>query len=120
MADSFPNKLTEASRGIAWRPREADLLDIVTIGQPEVLLRRDVAQQRRAQRADSCRANGGRNVIVRGCDVRGQGSKRVEGRLVAPLELLGHVLRNLVKRYVAGTLVHDLHSRTENNASQQR
>lgn len=46
-------------------------------------------------------------VVPRG-DVRGEGAECVEGGLVAPVELVAHVLGDLVERHVSWALVHDL------------
>ena len=84
------------------------LLDVVAVGEAQVLLGRDVAEQGGPGRADGRRANRRRDVVVAWGDVRGQRAQGVEGRLGAPVELLGHVLRDLVERDVAGALVHHL------------
>lgn len=47
-------------------------------------------------------------MIVPRSDIRREGTKRVERSLVAPVQLIAHVLGNLVKRDVSGAFVHDL------------
>ena len=73
-----------------------------------MLLRRDVAEHRRAVPADHRGADGRRKVVVARRDVGRQRPERVERRLVAPLELLFHVLANEVHRDVPRPLVHHL------------
>ena len=63
------------------------LLDVVGVRQAEVLLRRDVAEHRRAVPADDRRADGARDVVVAGRDVGDERAERVERRLVADLLL---------------------------------
>ncbi len=83
-------------------------LDVVSIGQAEVLFGGDVAEHGAAVAADHRGADGRGDVVVARSDVRGQGPQRVKRRLVAVLELLGHVLFDLVHGHVARTLDHDL------------
>ena len=61
------------------------LLDVVAVGQPEVLLRRHVAQHRGAEPADHRGADGAGDVVVAGRDVGRQRPERVERRFVAVL-----------------------------------
>ncbi len=56
-------------------------------GQPEVLLRRHVAEHRGAGRAGDRRADRGRDVVVAGRDVGDERPEHVERRLVAHLHL---------------------------------
>ena len=49
------------------------------------------------------------DVVVARRDVGGERAQRVEGRLVADFELLGHVLLDQVHGHVAGALDHHLH-----------
>ena len=84
-------------------------LHVVAIRQAEVLLRRDVAQHRRAVPADHRGADRRRDVVVSGCDVGGQRAERVEGRFTAPIELLLHVLFDEVHGNVPRAFVHHLH-----------
>jgi hypothetical protein len=69
---------------------DADL-DVVTIGQAEMLLRRDVAEHRRAEPADHRCADARGDVVVARGDIGRQRPERVERRLAADLELLVHV-----------------------------
>ena len=84
--------------------------DVVLVRQAEVFLRRDVAKHRGAIPTDHRGADGGRDVVVARGDVGREGSERVERRLVAPLQLLIHVLLDHVHRHVARAFVHDLHA----------
>ena len=84
-------------------------LHVVPVRQAEVLLGRDVAQHRGAGQRDLRRADGRRDVVVRGRDVGGQRTEGVERRLAAELLLQPHVLHDLVHRHVAGALDHHLH-----------
>ena len=83
-------------------------LDVVAVGQPEMLLRRHVAEQRGAEPADHRRADAAGDVVVARRDVGDQRPERVERRLAAFLELLVHVDLDLVHRHVAGALDHHL------------
>ena len=86
------------------------LTDVVLVRQAEVFLGRDVAKHRGAVPADHRGADGGRDVVIARGDVGGERSERVERGLVAPLQLLVHVLLDHVHRHVAGAFVHDLHA----------
>jgi hypothetical protein len=59
------------------------VLDVVAVGQAEVLLRRHVAEHRRAVPADHRRPDAGGDVVVARRDVGGQRPERVERRLAA-------------------------------------
>ena len=89
--------------------RHHALAHVLAGGQAEVLLRRDVAQHGAAVPADHGRADGAGDVVVARRDVRGQRAERVERRLAAPVELLGHVLADHVHGDVPRPLVHHLH-----------
>src|SRR5439155_8230985 len=84
------------------------LLDVVAVGQAEVLLGRHVAQHGRAVHPDHGRPDRRGDVVVPGGDVGGERAQRVEGRLVAPVQLELDVLPDLVHGHVAGALDHDL------------
>eukprot|EP00968_Pinguiococcus_pyrenoidosus_P014072 scaffold1280_cov246-Pinguiococcus_pyrenoidosus.AAC.14 len=84
-------------------------LHVVPVGQTQVLLRGDVAQHRGAHRADVRGTDGAGDVVIARGDVRGERPERVERGLVAPVELVAHVLGDLVERDVARSLVHHLH-----------
>ena len=86
------------------------LTDVVLVRQAKVFLGRDVAEHRGAIPADHRGADGGRDMVIARGDVGGEGSERVERGLVAPLQLLVHVLLDHVHRHVAGAFVHDLHA----------
>mmetsp|Transcript_18150 Transcript_18150/g.37470 ORF Transcript_18150/g.37470 Transcript_18150/m.37470 type:complete len:522 (-) Transcript_18150:116-1681(-) len=88
--------------------RDDPVLDIIPVGQAEVLLGRHVAEESSPQLGDACRPNGGGDVVIARRNVQREGPQGVEGRLVAPLELVGHVLGYLVHWDVAWPLVHDL------------
>mmetsp|Transcript_3260 Transcript_3260/g.7596 ORF Transcript_3260/g.7596 Transcript_3260/m.7596 type:complete len:406 (+) Transcript_3260:323-1540(+) len=83
-------------------------LHILTVWQTQVFLRSDVAQHCRPHGTNVGRTDSGGDVVVARSDVCSQGAQRVERRLVAPLQLLLHVLRNLVQRHVAWPFVHHL------------
>ena len=83
-------------------------LDVVAVGQAQVLLGRDVAEHGRAEPADHGGADAGGDVVVARRDVGGERPQRVERGLAALLELLVHVDLDLVHRHVAGALDHDL------------
>ena len=83
-------------------------LDVVAVGQAEVLLRRHVAEHGAAEPADHGGADAGGDVVVAGRDVGGERAERVERRLAAFLELLVHVDLDLVHRHVAGAFDHHL------------
>ena len=84
-------------------------LDVVAVGEAEVLLGRDVAEHRGAVHGDHRGTDGRRDVVVGRRDVGGERAERVERRLVAPLLLQVHVLLDLVHGYVAGAFDHRLH-----------
>mmetsp|Transcript_11094 Transcript_11094/g.18065 ORF Transcript_11094/g.18065 Transcript_11094/m.18065 type:complete len:505 (-) Transcript_11094:186-1700(-) len=84
-------------------------LHVLAVGQAQVLLGRHVAEHGAAHGPDVGRADARGDVVVPGCDVGGQRPQRVEGRLVAPLQLVLHVDGDLVQGHVAGALVHHLH-----------
>ena len=85
------------------------LADIVLIRQTQVFLRGDVAQHRRPIPTNHRGANGGRDVVIARGDVGRKGPERIERCLMAPLQLLIHVLLDHVHRHVAGAFIHDLH-----------
>ena len=86
------------------------VLDVLLVRQAEVFLGRDVAEHGAAVPADHGGADAAGDVVIAGGDVGGEGSEGVEGGLVAPLELLGHVFLDQVHGDVAGAFVHDLHA----------
>ena len=84
--------------------------DVVLVRQAEVLLRGDVAEHGGSVPTNHRGTDGGRDVVVAWGDVGRERSQRVERRLVAPLELLVHVLLDHVHRHMARAFVHDLHT----------
>ncbi|KGD50920.1 hypothetical protein DP43_4898 [Burkholderia pseudomallei] len=89
--------------------RDDAFLHVVLVRQPEVLLRRHVAQHRGAEPADHRGADARRDVVVARRDVGGQRPERVERRFLAPVELKIHVLLDQLHRHVAGAFDHHLH-----------
>ena len=85
------------------------VFDVVTVGQAEVFFGGDVAEHRGAVPADHRRPDRGGDVVISGCDVRGERSEGVERGLVADFQLQVHVLFDLVHRDVSGAFDHDLH-----------
>ncbi len=85
------------------------LLHILLVGQPQVLLGGDVAEHGAAVPADERGANAGGEVIVPRRDVGGERAQGIERRLVAMLQLLGHVALDHVHRHVTRPLDHHLH-----------
>ncbi len=85
------------------------VLDVLFVGQAEVLFRGDVAEHRRAVPADHGRADGRGDVVVAGGDVGDQRAENVERRAVAELDFLVDLLLDLVHGHVAGAFDHDLH-----------
>ncbi len=73
-----------------------------------MLLRRHIAEHRRAEPADHGRADGARDVVVAGRDVGDERPQRVERGLAAERELLLDVHLDLVQRHVAGPFDHHL------------
>ena len=86
------------------------LLDIITIRQPKMFLGSDVTKESCASCTNVCSTNGGRDVVICRRNVCCKGPQCVEGCLMTPLQLLVHVLLNLVHGHVARALVHDLHA----------
>mmetsp|Transcript_38698 Transcript_38698/g.91685 ORF Transcript_38698/g.91685 Transcript_38698/m.91685 type:complete len:275 (-) Transcript_38698:986-1810(-) len=84
------------------------LLHVIPVREPEVLLGRHIAEKRGACSPDGGGPDGRGDVVVSRRNVGGEGAEGVEGRLVAPVELLVHILLDLVQRDVARALVHDL------------
>mmetsp|Transcript_18421 Transcript_18421/g.40109 ORF Transcript_18421/g.40109 Transcript_18421/m.40109 type:complete len:256 (+) Transcript_18421:667-1434(+) len=83
-------------------------LDVIAIGESKMLLWRDVAKHCSSKGSNICSTDGGGDVIVSGCDIGGKRTQSVKWRLAAPIQLVAHVFGNLVKRYMAGSLIHDL------------
>ncbi len=89
--------------------RDDALLDVLLVGEPEVLLRRHVAEHGRARVAGHGGADGGRDVVVAGRDVGDERPQHVERGLVALLDLALDVHGDLVERHVPRPLHHHLH-----------
>ena len=89
--------------------RHDAVLDVDLVGEPQMLLRCDVAKHRGAVPADHCGTDRRGDVIVSGGDVGGERPERVEGRLAAKPKLLVHVVLDQMHRHVAGALDHGLH-----------
>ena len=87
---------------------DAALLDVVLLGEPEVLLRRDVAEHRSAVVRRGGRADRARDVVVAREDVGHERAEHVERRAVTELPLQLHVVFDLIEGHVAGTFDHDL------------
>ena len=73
-----------------------------------MFLRGDVTEHRAAVPADHRGADAGRNVVIARSDIRGQRPQRIEGRFLAFLQLLLHVLLNQMHRHMAWTFDHHL------------
>ncbi|MPM54526.1 hypothetical protein SDC9_101304 [bioreactor metagenome] len=84
-------------------------LDVLLVGQAQVLLGRHVAQHRGAVPADGGRADAAGDVVVARRDVGGQRAERVERSFLAVFELQVHVLLDQVHRHVARTFDDGLH-----------
>ena len=91
--------------------RDASLLDVVTLGQPKVLLGRHVAEHRGTMPCRIGRTDARRDVVVPGEDVRDQWAKDVERHAFVALSSLQlHVVFDLVQGHVAGAFDHHLDS----------
>src|SRR5579884_4059377 len=75
------------------------VLDVLPVGQAQMLLGGDVAEHGRTQLADDGRPDGRGDVVVAGGDVGGQRPPGVEGGVVAELPLQLHVLPDAVERH---------------------
>ena len=75
---------------------------IFAVGQGEVFLRGYVAEHRCAEPADLRCADGRRDVVVAGRDVRDKRAERVERRVVALFNLALHIFAYFVHRHMAG------------------
>ena len=88
--------------------RDHARLHVVAIGEPEVLLRRDVAEHRGAEPADHRGADRRGDVVVAGRDIGDQRPQRIERRFAAQLHLEIDVLLDLVHPDMAGAFDHRL------------
>ena len=84
-------------------------LHIVPVRQAQMLLGRDVAQHRGAIPADLCRADAAGDVVIPRRNVGDERAQGVERRFTAHLQLLFHVLLDLVHGHVARPFDHHLH-----------
>ncbi len=85
------------------------VLDVLLVGQAEVLLGRDVAKHGSPVPADHGCADSRGDVVVAGSDVGDQRPEGVEGRAEAVFDPLVDLLLDLVEGNVAGTFDHDLY-----------
>ena len=74
-----------------------------------MLRRGDIAQKVRAIGRRDCAADGRRDVIVSGGDIRHQRPKDIERRSVAEALFHLHIGRNLIHRHMARSFHHHLH-----------
>ena len=84
------------------------LTDVVLVRQSQVLLGRDVAQHRCSRLGRQGGADGRRDVVVAGSDIRHERPQHVERRFVANLTLLVHVHLHQVHGNMARPLDHHL------------
>ncbi len=84
-------------------------LDVVPVGQAQVLLGRHVAEHGGAVPADHGGADGAADVVVARGNIQGQRAQGIERRLVAMLDLLVHVFLDHVHGHMAGAFDHYLH-----------
>ncbi len=83
-------------------------LDVVLVGQAEVLFGCDVAEHGGAVPTDHCRTDGRGDVVVAWGDVGRQGTKRVKGSFMATSHFSVDVFLNHVQGDMAGPFDHDL------------
>ncbi len=87
-------------------------LDVVTVGQAQVFLGRDVAEHGRAPPGDHRGTDAGGDVVVRRRDVRRQRAERIERSFIADLLLKVDVLLDLVHRDMSRAFDHGLYVAT--------
>src|SRR5699024_1043448 len=85
------------------------LLDVLQVGQSQMLGGGDVAQDSCAVHGGDGPANGRGDVVGAGGDVGGQGAQRIEGRALADRLLHLHTGGDLVAGDMAGAFHQDLH-----------
>eukprot|EP00438_Fugacium_kawagutii_P005648 Skav219565 [mRNA] locus=scaffold886:86975:94396:+ [translate_table: standard] len=83
-------------------------LHVFSIRQAQMLLWGHVAEHGSPHSTDVGSANGAGDVIVARSDVGGQWAQGVEWCLMAPVQLLAHVVGDLVQGHVSRSLVHHL------------
>src|SRR5215469_7661267 len=81
---------------------------VLLIWQTQMLLRRHIAEHRRAKPANHCGADRRSDVIVAGRDVCGQRPERIEWRFVTDRKLFVHILLDQMHRNVAWAFDHYL------------
>ena len=84
-------------------------LHVITVGQAQMLLGRDIAKHRGAVPADHGRADAAGDMVVARRDVGGERPQCVEGRFAAGFELLFHIPLDLVHGHMARPFDHHLH-----------
>ena len=82
--------------------------NVVDVRKAQVLFRRDVAEHRNPVVGRERSADGTGDVVVPRPNVADERTEDVERRLVAPLDLVLHVLLDLVHRHVARPFDHNL------------
>src|SRR5690606_25969040 len=87
---------------------DASLLDVVLLGEPEMLFGRHITQHARAMITGRCCTNRAGDVIITGENICHQGPQNIEGGPMtkAPLQL--HIVFDLVEGNVPWSLDHHL------------
>ncbi len=85
------------------------LAHVGSVGQPQVFLRRDVTQHRRAVPAAHGRTDRRGNMIVPCGDIGDQRPQNVKRCFMAQFALQLHVAFDLIERHVSRAFDHDLH-----------
>ena len=75
-----------------------------------MLFGRHITKHRATVPTDHRRPDGRSDMVITRCNVRGQRSQSVKGRLMTPLQLLLHVFLNEVHGHMSRPLVHHLHA----------
>ena len=82
--------------------------NVISVGQTQVLFRRDIAKHRTSVPANLRCSDAGGEVIVSRSDIGREWPQRIKGRFVAPLNLLLHVFLNQMHGHMTGPLIHHL------------
>ena len=90
--------------------RDDPILDVLLVGQAQVFFGRHVAQHRAAIPTNHRRSDAAGDVVIARGDVGRERTQGVEGGLMAPFQLLGHVLLDHVHGHMSGSLVHHLNA----------
>lgn len=98
----------------AWPP-SVDMLLYESFGKPH--LRSYIAQHCCAHSTDVGSADGGGDVVISRGNICGEGAQGVERSLVAPVQLVSHVLGDFVERNMSRALVHHLQPARNENTS---